>query len=691
MSRICFVLFIVFAVSFEVSAQCGGVYFKDSSRQLLSNGFAYSYTEDFDNDGMNDIFGFKLTSPNSYQIYFYKRQSANSFDTTSKNSVITNVNGVFGVFGDVNNDGKKDVIVSHFGNPPILTTYLNDGTGRFLTTTPAVNVNNNETFWVAGDLNNDGKADVLSTTTSGGNSTLYYRLAQPDNSFGAPVTITTFASFLPYAGFIEASNSGIIVEDLNNDGFKDIAFTPSATETLKVLTNQGNTTFTQTLSTSFIQKSNRLRTVDLNGDGKKDFVSSAFADTTSKIKILANNGNNTFTGSETSVPSDYQLNSYQVNGYAAGDFDADGKTDIILPGRKKYLVLKNQGGFTFTEQEFKSYLNVKFAEVIDGDSKADVVTFARPFIDGYQRLQSPNAVYYLYNAVRFRQNVCNPVGQTKTVDFDGDGFTERALWNPSTGVWRYYTDNTQANQVYFQWGSGAAGDVPVPQDYDGDGQTDYAVYRKSDGNWWVRRSSDQQVVTFKFGITEDKPVPADFDADGRADFAVFRPSTGIWYVWLSQSNQLYVAHFGITEDKPLPADYDGDGRADISVFRPSSGVWYRTNSSDNSFFAIQYGVGSDKPVVADFDEDGKANIAVFRDGTWYVLKNDFSTSVFYWGTSNDIPFLGYEYESAAYVYRKTNSAMYLTGYPEIFAGLYATYSTGSSFNEIVVSTILPAE
>jgi hypothetical protein len=691
MSKIYFALFILFAVSIPAAAQCSGVYFKDLNRQLLSNGFAYSYVEDFDNDGLNDIFGFKLTEGGNLQIYYYKRLSATSFDTTSRNTVITNARGVF-VFGDVNNDGKKDLIITHSVNQQmILTTYLNDGTGRFLTTTPAVNVDNNETFYVAGDLNNDGKADVLSTIQNGGNSTLYYRLAQPDNSFGAATQITTFPSFLAYGAYIHASNSSIFIEDLNNDGLKDIAYTPYATNTLRVLTNQGNAAFTETVSSGFWQSSSRLKSVDLNADGKKDFVSAPVNDPNAKIKILANDGNNSFTVSETSIPPEYVGAYNEGVDYVTGDFDADGKADIIVPGAKKYLFLKNQGNFTFTPQEFKSYLNIKLAELIDGDAKTDIISINRPFIDGYQRLQTPNALFSLYSAVRFRRNVCNPVGQTKTVDFNGDGFTDRAFWNPSTGVWRYYTDNTQNNQVYFQWGSGAAGDVPVPQDYDGDGQTDYAVFRKSDGNWWIVRSSDGQVVTFKFGITEDKPIPADYDGDGRADFAVFRPSEGNWYVWLSQSNQFYAAHFGLSEDKPLPADYDGDGKADICVFRPSTGVWYRTNSSDNSFFAVQYGVADDKPVPADFDEDGKANIAVFRNGAWYVLKNDFSTYTFYWGTANDIPFLGYEYQSAAFVYRKTASAIYTTIYAETFPGTYTTYSTGNSFNETFVSTVLPAE
>ena len=698
MCRILFSLLIVFAVSLSVSAQCNGVYFKETKRQVFSNPFMFSQIEDFDGDGLNDILGYSLTAAGNYQFYYYKRLNANTFDTNARNSSITNsLNEP--VFGDVNNDGKKDILIAHPTSPPVLTTYLNDGTGRFLTNTPAVNISSNEILRTGGDINGDGKTDAFTSIYNSGNgtTTLIYRLAQPDNSFGVVITAGVFAGQLTNSGF--SSRPQILIEDLNNDGRKDIAFMldTASGRTLKVLNNTGSV-FAETFSGSFNVRSEILTTVDFNNDGRRHFVSAVYQDPSDppnsyRVKILANNGNNTFISLEWNVPPGYFNYNYYVNGNPAGDFDGDGDKDVVIPGNKKYLLLKNQGSFNFTQQEFKSFLKIDSTDVVDGDGKTDILSLGTPFLDGYVWLQSPpiNAIYFLENAVRFRQNVCNPVGQTQTVDFDSDGMTDRAFWNPSTGVWRYYTDNTQNNQVYFQWGSGSFNDVPVPNDYDGDGQTDYAVFRKSDGNWWIYRSSDQQVVAFRFGLPEDKPVPADYDGDGKADFAVFRPSEGNWYVWLSQSNQLYAIHFGIAEDKPHPADYDGDGKADITVFRPSAGTWYRLNSFDNSVFIVQYGVSTDKPIAADFDGDGKANIAVYRDGTWYVLKNDFSTRVFFWGVANDVPFFGTGFFlPMAFVYRRNNSRIYATNF---FTGQFFTweFSTGNSFNETIVSPILPAE
>lgn len=688
MFRFSLLITLLLASTLANAAQCTGVFFKESSRQVLSNSFAYSYVEDFDGDGLKDLFGFSPTGSNSYQVFFYKRLTANAFDPTARTSTITDVAGIFGNIGDVNGDGKMDLIIPHGSSPRTLTTYLNDGTGRFNTTTPAINAVSDEQFWVAGDLNNDGKADVLSLVNS--TTTLSYRLAQADNSFGPPVAITNIPSGLPTAVYYLNSNAGIIVEDLNGDNWKDIAFTPGSGNTLRVLTNSGNGTFNQTLNTSFVRTSNRLKTVDLNSDGKRDFLSNVFQDLDgTRVKLLTNAGNNTFTSSETVVPVDFLRQTYYVNDYFSGDFDGDGLTDVILPGDKKYQFLKNTGGTTFNQTQFRGYLDLGAFELIDGDSKTDGFSLVRSFIDGHYWLGGPSAVYYTKKVVAFKKNSCDAVGQTKTIDFDGDGATDRAFWNPANGIWRYYTGVTQNSQLNFQWGG--SGDIPVPNDYDGDGITDFAIFRRIDGNWWIRKSADQQVSVVNYGLNNDKPVPADFDGDGRADLAVFRPSDGNWYIMLSQSGQTQVIRFGISEDKPLPADFDGDGKADVSVYRPSSGVWYRLNSSDGSFFAVKYGISTDKPVPADFDGDGKANIAVYRDGLWYILKSDYSTFIFQWGTSNDLPFLAQGFEPSSMVYRRTSSSIYANNFPEVFSGLTTTYSTGSSFSESFVSTILPSE
>jgi hypothetical protein len=49
-------------------------------------------------------------------------------------------------------------------------------------------------------------------------------------------------------------------------------------------------------------------------------------------------------------------------------------------------------------------------------------------------------------------------------------------------------------------------DVPVPGDYDGDGITDIAVWQPQTGIWHIIRSSDGMQVNIQWGDLKDIPI-----------------------------------------------------------------------------------------------------------------------------------------------------------------------------------------
>ena len=63
---------------------------------------------------------------------------------------------------------------------------------------------------------------------------------------------------------------------------------------------------------------------------------------------------------------------------------------------------------------------------------------------------------------------------SKPGDFDGDGQTDLATWQPISGNW-VVANSSNSTQTTQQWGSQTIGDKIVPGDYDGDGRTDIAV------------------------------------------------------------------------------------------------------------------------------------------------------------------------------------------------------------------------
>jgi hypothetical protein len=266
----------------------------------------------------------------------------------------------------------------------------------------------------------------------------------------------------------------------------------------------------------------------------------------------------------------------------------------------------------------------------DGDGRADPAVY-RP---------STGAGYVLNSGGSIAVYAGGRSGDIpKPGDYDGDGRTDPAIFRPSTGVWFIGLSSTGTG-VSVQWGLN--GDIPVPGDYDGDGKADVAVFRPSTGIWYVLQSSTGTGAYYQWGLAGDIPVPGDYDGDGTTDVAVFRPSTGIWYVLQSSTRTGAFYRWGLNGDIPVARDYDGDGITDVAVFRPSTGIWYVLQSSTRTGAYYQWGLSDDVPVAADYDGDGKADIAVYRPSTgiWYVLQSSTRTGAYYqWGIAGDIPIL----------------------------------------------------
>lgn len=138
-------------------------------------------------------------------------------------------------------------------------------------------------------------------------------------------------------------------------------------------------------------------------------------------------------------------------------------------------------------------------------------------------------------------------------------------------------------------------------DFDGDGFSDVAIFRPTTGTWFITRSGSGVVDIEQFGQNGDIPVEGDFDGDKIADLAVFRPSEGGWYIRRSSAPSTFITvAFGTNGDKPVAGDYDKDGITDIAVWRPSNGNYFVLRSSDNqsSFFAFPFGTNGDIPLLA---------------------------------------------------------------------------------------------
>ena len=567
-------IFVFAAISFfsvtVIFAQCEGTYFKPAVRTVTDpRVYFYDLNEqiaaDLNGDGKLDLVATNINSPVDFnKLFIYPGDGAGGFGARTEISLpgVLYREGSY-YLKDFNRDNKMDLIVHYSSN---VLVYLNNGAGVFTPLTP-FQLEGGEQVENMADINNDMRLDLITSMGSA-----FYRLANADGTFGAPVQLPT----PNYLGRHEG--------DFDGDGDIDFASVDysGATNALIIITNQGNGTFTVSSPLIFLDAGAFFLEAakDFNNDGRPDLLFTGDSNT-AKIAVVLNQGSNIFTKTTYTVASSVNRFFTQL-----ADFNGDGFTDFINPITTQsgslatgYLVSLNNGAGAFTQRSYPFGLFLygdRAVGDLNGDGKADFVRINNAAKSNGQFAST------IFNETQFtaRANVCNNFGQPKIVDFNRDRRTDLTVWRASDGRWRYQSAGSGTLGATFNWG--ASNDKPVPGDYDGDGVTDYAVFR-SDGFWYVRNSSDGSMIAVQFGTGTDKPVPADYNGDGRTDIAVYRQSNGTWYFLTSGTNQFSASQFGVAEDLPVPEDYDGDERADIAVFRPSQGSWYILRRSTTAF------------------------------------------------------------------------------------------------------------
>lgn len=643
-------VFLTSAMPAFAGSACLPLYSNDTFKKVYRNHKMYLQgVEDINGDGKPDAYGYQLQADNTYKnlVVLLNNGSGGfgepvvipgSFVISTKGGLHQDRNYGPVAVGDLNGDGKKDFVVRANTVPEVVYTFRSNPDGSYTQSTPTFIANNEFVVDVA-DFNGDGRGDVLTMTITEFDSytlsynTLSYRTGNTDGTFGTSTQLSD--TNVPWMSPIAA--------DFTGDGKADIAFTYLVSNPmrymLKMFTNAGGGVFTNSL-TMDNANTTIAGVADINGDGRIDtwgpvvLLNTGTAEGFSKVGLPV-------------IPAfDYDIRFIYPNGKSLiTDYDGDGNLDLVgrTEGREDlfsihkrfYQVWINDGKGNLTKTNiYRPFLGIPAD--MDGDGKGDQVIFNNS-TQGTPRNTATNET-----VVIVRQNSCTPPpvqGQTRLIDFGGDGISDISLWSPSTGRWSL---RSNLDEFAFNWGGSAFGDIPIPGDYDGDGRTDAAVFRKPTGDWWIRRSSDGAAQYMHWGLMGDIPIPGDYNGDGKTDIAVFRPSDGNWYITFSGSGEHRFIHFGMIGDIPIPGDFDGDGSLDITVFRPSEGNWYYLKSFNGEFAARHWGLAGDIPIPGDYDNDGKGDIAVFRPSTnyWYILRSfDGNADFIQFGLGGDSPML----------------------------------------------------
>lgn len=325
---------------------------------------------DFNADGKVDLaVGATSYSTNTGRAFIFYNDGSYPSAPSSADVTLTGgeaTNNYFGsalVAADFNADGRTDLAVGAtgyssnagrvymytFGNDPIIT-------GEATT-------NNFGTALAAGDLNSDGKTDLVvgayGYSSSTGRVYIFYNDGTIPSAAASADVIITGTTASDWFGFDMAA------DDVNADGRTDLVV-GSAVSKVYIFYNDGSYTSAAGTADVIISGAGSgvgYRSIaigDVNTDGKKDIVTTAFGyGTAGRAYVYYADGTNNFgsatcTGSAptscTSTNADIIIDgsgTKRLDAVAIGDANTDGRDDIVLGGTNSsdgvVYVLYNDG------------------------------------------------------------------------------------------------------------------------------------------------------------------------------------------------------------------------------------------------------------------------------------------------------------------------------------------------------------
>lgn len=269
------------------------------------------------------------------------------------------------VVADVNNDGKADVLTANQASNSV-GVLLGAGNGTFqAATTYSTGASSNPYDVAVADVNADGKPDVLTanyTTNSVG--------VLLGNGNGTFQPVATYAT-----GVANGSPAGIAVADVTGDGKPDLVTANGFGYNISVFAGTGTGSFQAPVSYALGPNAAPLdvTVADLNADGQPDLVVANAGSNT--VALLMGRGGSGF------LPGPYAVGtsaSFIPYGVAAGDVNGDGRPDVVTANsaNSTVSVLLNQGvslGAATSFQNPGAPANIAVAD-INRDGQADLIT-----------------------------------------------------------------------------------------------------------------------------------------------------------------------------------------------------------------------------------------------------------------------------------------------------------------------------
>lgn len=360
-------------------------------------------------------------------------QSINFTLTDSTNLQDADVGAM--AFGDIDNDGDQDLIITGKGGPVATTLYENDGLGNF-----TVKAGNTFEGIFAGsvafeDIDGDTDLDLL---IIGKNRSPVLRTNLYLNDGTGIFTLRSGTPFVRFEG------GDFAFGDIDQDGDPDILLTGynfNGDGFTIMYTNDGLGQFTLLFNTPFDSlKDSDVKFFDMDKDNDLDVILCGTNDNGKKSTLLySNDGTGKY-----SIVNNSGIDNIAGGDIAVGDCDGDGDSDVFICGQKNNqdivseLYLNNgTGSFSKATATFPGvYLGTNALSDFDADGDLDIFLIgtgagglANNSIIGnvYQNLGSNNfsisdSIYGAY------------FSSAAIADIDGDNDLDMVVGGTSTGM-----------------------------------------------------------------------------------------------------------------------------------------------------------------------------------------------------------------------------------------------------------------
>ncbi|MDX2129098.1 MAG: FG-GAP-like repeat-containing protein [Chloroherpetonaceae bacterium] len=394
--------------------------------------------------------GLAVTSAAVLSVTYSGGASVNQGSFFVRNSYSAGNSPVVTAAGDFNNDGKPDVVVVNQSDNNAVV-YVNNSANQTLGSSSfqqavalGTGTNSSPRSVAVGDLDNDGKLDVV--VGSVGKVTAYR-----NTTSGTTITFAVGIDLTHANADNPGSSLAIDIGDIDGDGKKDIAVASYGSnsrgniEVFQNLSESGSLTFTDyiRIASPFAAYSYGVAIADFDNDGKNDLVQSLdFASSNSRVYFYRNTGT---PGSIT--PSNFNTSVLDLvtggtlRSLAVGYLDNDANLDVVVANNTgTLLALRNtstSGTIAFaTAVAYNAGANTNFVAIgdLNGDGRADLISANRT---------TPSLIYYpnqMTTAGAFNSNSFTTVGLTSgsfpqspvITDFDADGKPDILFINNET-------------------------------------------------------------------------------------------------------------------------------------------------------------------------------------------------------------------------------------------------------------------